>query len=81
MHRIAGGWWWCTRCQCNHQECSPCPKDPDYVPPDPEDIQRRLDILQRKTRVFPEFGAYQCRCAICGKFYDSDDKRSSYCGC
>ena len=93
---IAGGWWWCERCRKNHVECSPCPKDPNYVPEDPAELKARLDVavdrirkseerraLEKIRGYIPriEEGAYTCECCLCGKWYQSDNKRSAYCGC
>lgn len=91
---IAGGWWWCERCRKNHVECSPCPRDPNHVPEDPEKVKARLDAAIERIRenenatrdlkkYIPkiEIGAYTCLCAQCGKTYQSDNKRSAYCGC
>ena len=90
---IAGGWWWCDRCRKNHMECSPCPRDPNYVAPDPEEVKARLDVAVDQIRknenatrdlkkYIPEIErVYTCLCAICGKQYPSIHKRSAYCGC
>lgn len=51
---IAGGWWWCERCRKNHVECSPCPRDPNYVPEDPEEVRARLDVAINQIRASEE---------------------------
>lgn len=53
---IAGGWWWCERCRKNHVECSPCPRDPNYVPADPDEVKARfeeavLKIIQSEANI------------------------------
>lgn len=93
---IAGGWWWCERCRKNHVECSPCPRDPNHVPADPDEVKARLDVaiehiraseerraLEKAKGYIPQIeeGAYTCECCLCGKWYQSDNKRSAYCGC
>lgn len=100
---IAGGWWWCDRCRKNHVECSPCPRDPNYVPVNQEALKARLDaavdrilesealrndqagrdrVLEEAKKYIPEIEVpYVCVCCLCGKWYESDNKRSAYCGC
>ncbi len=92
---IAGGWWWCERCRTHHVECSPCPRDPNYVPADPAEVKARLDAavdiraseerraLEEAKSYVPviELGAYTCICTQCGDQYQSDNKRSTWCGC
>lgn len=60
---IAGGWYWCQRCQAHHVECSPCPNDPDYVPPDPEEQKRRLEVAIELIRQ----NENTCRCIAVGR--------------
>ena len=92
---IAGGWWWCERCRKNHVECSPCPRDPNYVPADPAEVKVRLDAavdiraseerraLEEAKSYIPQIeeGAYTCLCVQCGKQFQSHNKREILCGC
>lgn len=93
---IAGGWVWCERCRINHVECSPCPRDPNYVAPDPAEVKARLDAavdriraseerraLEKTKGYIPqiEIGAYTCLCVQCGKQFQSNNKREILCGC
>lgn len=91
---IAGGWWWCERCRVHHVECSPCPRDPNYVPEDPAKVKARLDAAvdriranENATRDLKKYipkieeGAYTCLCVQCGKQFQSNNKREILCGC
>ena len=75
---IAGGWWWCDRCQKHHVECSPCPKDPNYVPLDPDKLKKRFDAAVDAIRLSE--GNYQCICANCNKIFHTNNKREILCG-
>lgn len=81
LSMIAGGWWWCERCQVNHVECSPCPLDPNYVPEDPEQTKRRFDEAVDRIRASEALQAYTCICVQCGKQFQSNNKREILCGC
>lgn len=91
---IAGGWWWCERCRKNHVESGPCPRDPNYVAPDPDEVKARLDAAVKHIRENEnatrdlkkyitkiEVAVYTCECCLCGKWFESDNERSAYCGC
>jgi hypothetical protein len=60
---IAGGFYWCHRCQVNHVECSPCPNDPDYVPEDPtvqaERLKKAIELIKQNEET--------CRCMAVGR--------------
>lgn len=60
---IAGGWYWCQRCQVHHMECSVCPDDPDYVPEDPAVMSERLKKAIEVIRLSEE----TCRCVAVGR--------------
>lgn len=44
---------------------------------------RKDRVLEEVKKYIPEIEvqAYTCLCAICGRHYQFDNKRSSYCGC
>lgn len=39
-------------------------------------------VLEEVKKYIPEIeSAYVCVCSLCGKWYESNNKRSAYCGC
>lgn len=76
---IAGGWWWCERCQKNHVECSPCPEDPNYVQPDEAAAKERFDAFVERLKKDEAAGKYLNSCIGCQRIFSNDNKRAVYC--
>lgn len=41
----------------------------------------KIEVAKEIPPGYVEVGVYTCPCAICGKHYQSNNKRSAYCGC